>query len=316
MKRLLVIVAVLTLVSCSESDTNAPSKKISSISLIDTQLVLYIGDAHTLAATILPASASGEKLVWVSANPSVATVNSQGKITALASGTTEITVSDEQGTHESACAVTVLEENQFIYNNQIWDTHNASVFQVKTNTGSTLQLDLQANALWYNASEGAHVYRMVTGNFTLTATVSAVKRTNNAQATDCTVCLGGLMARNPSASPEDQDYVHLVSGVTPGGHGAEIKSTTNSSSVYQPTGQNQLPFTDAQISHDLKILRVGNTFTLSKKSPVDSDWVLLGEYNRPDLPAALAVGVNIYTSVNGPAVADLSVRYENIQIVQ
>lgn len=316
MKRLLVVASVLLLASCSESDTNAPSKEISSISLTDTQLVLYIGDTHTLAATILPASASGENLVWVSANPAVATVNSDGKIIALASGTTEITVSDEQGHYESACMVTVLEETQFVYNSQIWDTHNASVFQIKTNTGSTLQLDLKANALWYNTSESAHVYRMVTGNFTLTATVSAVKRTNNAQATECTVCLGGLMARNPNASPEDQDYVHLVSGVTPGGHGAEIKSTTNSNSVYQPTGQNQLPFTDAQTSHSLKIVRAGNTFTLSKKSTADSDWVLLGEYNRPDLPATLAVGVNIYTSINGPAVADLSVRYENIQIVQ
>jgi len=192
---------------------------------------------------------------------------------------------------------------QFVHGDAEWELFNEAVYSVKVNNETTVQLDLAQNALWYNESKGGGIYQSITGNFTLSATVNAVKKSNNAQAVACDVCLGGIMARNPDES-KGQNYVHLVTGFTPAGLGYETKNTVNSASDYTPTQ-------DGSSMHDLRITRSGSTFTLFKKGAADTDWVLIGTQERPDLPATLQVGLNIYTAPSG-AVADLSVIYKDI----
>jgi hypothetical protein len=65
------------------------------------------------------------------------------------------------------------------------------------------------------------------------------------------------MARNPNSTP-GENYVHLVTGVTPNGPGYETKNTTNNVSPFVASA-------DANTKHDLRIQRVGNTFTLYQK---------------------------------------------------
>ncbi|NOT74873.1 MAG: hypothetical protein HOP08_08075 [Cyclobacteriaceae bacterium] len=286
----------------------------TTIEVTPATLSLVKGVTSQLTATITPADATDKSITWSSSSNAVATVNSTGQIAAIASGTTTITAT--QGSLTSSCTVIVTDNDQIALAGAVWNLFNTNVYSIKSNNGATLQLDLARNALWFNNSEGGLIHRMVTGDFTLTATVSSVKRTNNSQEADCMVCLGGLMVRNPASTNADEDYVHLVTGITPGGRGAETKNTTNSASLYSPTGANQLPHTDGQTAHDLRIQRTGSSFTLYKKSSTDVNWVLLATYSRPDLPASVQVGLNIYTSVFGAAVADLSVVYSNISLVQ
>lgn len=186
-----------------------------------------------------------------------------------------------------------------------WDLFNASAYSVKVNNLTTLQLDLEQNALWYNESEGGAIYRLVQGDFTLSASVNAVKKSNNAQAVACDVCLGGIMARNPDDAG-GENYVHLVTGNTPAGLGYETKNTVNNVSQFTPTE-------DGQSAHDLRIVREGSSFRLYKKGQGDANWVLLTTHDRPDLPPTLQVGLNIYTAQSG-AVADLSVIYTGITL--
>lgn len=303
----------LVLLGCAK---DSPSISVTSITIAPAQVTLAPGATQQLAIAFTPPNATNQTVSWTSSDGGVATVNGTGLITAVGTGAATIVATTAEGGKSSQCNVTVADPNQVTYNGANWKLHNPDVFSIKTNNGADLQLDLERNALWYNTSEGGQMYREVEGNFVLTAHVQSVKKSNNAQATECSVCLGGLMARNPAATSADEDYVHLVSGVTPGGHGAEMKSTTNSNSVYQPTGNNQLPFTDEQLSHDLKLQRTGSVFAFYKKSPADADWVLLGTEDRPDLPSTLAVGINIYTSVTGAGVADLSVKFHQITIAQ
>jgi hypothetical protein len=198
-----------------------------------------------------------------------------------------------------------ISQNQIVHNNQTWNLFNPGVYFIKQNTSTTLQLDLIQNTLWFQASQGGLIYQSVTGNFTITATVNAVKKTDNSQAVTCDICLGGLMARNPNTT-SGENYVHIVTGVTPNGPGYETKNTTNNVSPFVASA-------DANTKHDLRIQRIGNTFTLYQKLTGASTWNVAGTFDRPDLPATLLVGINIYTAQAG-AVADLSVIYENIVI--
>lgn len=80
---------------------------ITSISLSPANTVLSIGGETTLTATIAPANAKRD-LTWTSSNPSVATVDTTGKVTALANGTTTITcASTKDGTIKSSATITV-----------------------------------------------------------------------------------------------------------------------------------------------------------------------------------------------------------------
>ncbi|MBS7217335.1 MAG: Ig-like domain-containing protein, partial [[Clostridium] spiroforme] len=81
---------------------------IESVSLNKTTLTLKTGVSETLVATINPGDTTDDTtLTWKSSNPEVATVDQEGKVTAVKEGTTTITVTTVNG-KEATCTVTVL----------------------------------------------------------------------------------------------------------------------------------------------------------------------------------------------------------------
>lgn len=90
--------------------TEIPSTVIAvtSVSLNKNSTTLTVGDEETLTATVLPNNATDKSLTWESNATSVATVNSSGKITAVAAGSATITVkSNSDNTKKATCSVTV-----------------------------------------------------------------------------------------------------------------------------------------------------------------------------------------------------------------
>ena len=86
----------------------------TSITLGEQAMTLNLGEEHTLTATVLPENTDNKTVIWSSSNPEVATVDAQGKVTALMTGTTTITATTTDGSNLSAsCAVTVVEEPVF-----------------------------------------------------------------------------------------------------------------------------------------------------------------------------------------------------------
>ena len=67
---------------------------------------MEVGDKKTLTATVWPASTGTGTLSWTSSNSSVATVDSNGKVTAVGLGTANITAS-YGGSVSATCAITV-----------------------------------------------------------------------------------------------------------------------------------------------------------------------------------------------------------------
>ena len=78
----------------------------TSVALNKTTLTLDIGRTSNLRATVYPSNAANKKCTWRSSNTSVATVDSNGKVTAKQVGTATITVKTANG-KTASCNVTV-----------------------------------------------------------------------------------------------------------------------------------------------------------------------------------------------------------------
>lgn len=81
---------------------------VKSISLDSTKCTMSIDEVYPLKATISPANADNKNVRFVSSDPSVAVVDSLGRITALSEGTaTVFAISEDNETIKTSCAVTV-----------------------------------------------------------------------------------------------------------------------------------------------------------------------------------------------------------------
>lgn len=80
---------------------------VTSVSISKTSLSLKKGDKYTLTATVLPTNASNKSVIWTSDNTSVASVTSEGVVTALNTGKAVITVKTSDGSYKAQCTVSV-----------------------------------------------------------------------------------------------------------------------------------------------------------------------------------------------------------------
>ena len=83
---------------------NNKAVSISSITISPSTLVLKEGESSSLTATVSPADATDQTIIWASSNTSIATVR-DGNVTAVAEGSATITA--KAGDKSAACEVTV-----------------------------------------------------------------------------------------------------------------------------------------------------------------------------------------------------------------
>lgn len=163
--------------SCSITVEATP---VESIFLSHTQATLRVGGSLQITATVFPDDATDLSFTWSSSNPSVATVDINGLVTALTLGTAEITATANDGSGVSAnCTITV--EATPVESIEI----NGGVDSLLV--GTTLQLsavvlpvDATFPAFTWNTSDAAVatisteglVSALTPGEVTLTATVT------------------------------------------------------------------------------------------------------------------------------------------------
>lgn len=81
---------------------------VKSISLNETSVTLAVNNPFNLYATVSPSNATNQGVTWSSSNSGVATVNANGVVTAVSSGTATITAKAADGSGAKAsCTVTV-----------------------------------------------------------------------------------------------------------------------------------------------------------------------------------------------------------------
>ncbi len=81
---------------------------VTSLSLNKTELTIEKGKSETLTATVSPSDATDKTVSWKSSNTSVATVDQNGKVTAVNAGSAVITVTTKDGSKTATCNVTVV----------------------------------------------------------------------------------------------------------------------------------------------------------------------------------------------------------------
>lgn len=87
--------------------TGTVNYKVTGVSLNKNTTTIKVGGTETLTAMVEPANATNKAVTWSSDNISVATVDANGLVTAVAEGSATITVTTEDGNKTATCTVIV-----------------------------------------------------------------------------------------------------------------------------------------------------------------------------------------------------------------
>lgn len=152
----------------------------TGIQLDRTEVTLAKGENVTLHATVLPDNATNRNVTWKSSNTKIATVDANGKVTAVAAGTARITATTADGTNLSvSCQVTVVEAwvSQIVLDKTQMelllhhtDTLHATV--LPENAAIKAVTWTSSNEQVVSVDEEGVVYAAATGTATITATAT------------------------------------------------------------------------------------------------------------------------------------------------
>ncbi len=84
-----------------------PPVSVTGVTLGPTQLVIRVGQSQALKAAVKPSNATNKKINWSSLNPKVASVDENGVVTGVKSGTTFIKVRTDDGKKSATARIIV-----------------------------------------------------------------------------------------------------------------------------------------------------------------------------------------------------------------
>lgn len=176
----------------------------TSISLTPTTENITVGETATLTATVLPEDAEDKSMTWSSDNESVATV-ADGVVTAVATGTANITAKTNDGSNLSAtCAVTVNPKTINVASVAITPTTaNLKVGDAETLTLTALPEDATDKSVtWSSDNEG--VATVVDGVVTAVAagTANITAKTNDGSNLSAT-CVVTVTSKSSGDDPSE-----------------------------------------------------------------------------------------------------------------
>ena len=129
---------------------------VKKISLSKSGLSLKVGEKKKIKATVSPNNAENKKVKWTSSNKKVATVDSQGNITALKKGTAEITaISKDTSKVKKSCKVTVKTQIELTAHEK--DLLMRSLYREAGSTGFWCQVYVCSATLNLWKSEFSHL---------------------------------------------------------------------------------------------------------------------------------------------------------------
>lgn len=191
-----------------------------------------------------------------------------------------------------------------------WTVVNGETFALEQG-GGELRMVPNRNTVWFNRDQGPGLLRLVSGDFRLSTSTRARKNSAPEQPVDTGYQFSGIIARDPASDGMlgRESYVFSVVGWRGDYMAAETKTTVGGvSTVEGPVWPNG----DA----DLRICRVGSSFKLYDRPYTGSRtataaWSLAIEYQRPDLPRELQLGLIAYTFTDA---FDLRAHFDYVSV--
>lgn len=177
---------------------------VSSVVLDKTSLSLAKGSSETLKATVLPSDATDQAVKWSSDNPSIATVDQNGRVTGVNSGDATITAS--AGDVSATCRVNVFNPVTSI-------TLNSSNLTLKVEETALLEATVlpedatDKNVTWYSSNpevaavDGGRITAVGFGQTVITAQAGALSAE----------CLVTVLIESPSGVTADYFGGEVVS---------------------------------------------------------------------------------------------------------
>lgn len=133
---------------------------VESVSLSTESEALYIGEEFTLTATVLPEDAEVKDVKWSSSDKNVATVDENGKVTAVGIGDALITVTTEDGQKTANCEIAVIYKSVPV--GAIAGEFTVADPDGTADSGDETRVYFSEGNLWYGKVNGAQA---VTFNF-------------------------------------------------------------------------------------------------------------------------------------------------------
>ncbi len=119
----------------------------TGITIATESLSLPIGDSFTLEASVQPSNATNQNIMWSSSNTHVATVSSDGIVTATGDGTATITAKTEDGSFTATCEVTVtVPVTAVVITNSMLSLHEGETFTIEASVRPTYATN--KNIIW------------------------------------------------------------------------------------------------------------------------------------------------------------------------
>lgn len=181
-------IAYLTATAADGSGVSATAKvtvgvgytTIETITLSATAADVQLGATLTLTASILPENASIQTLTWTSSDESIATVTSEGVVSALALGKTTITAAATDGSNVTAqCVITVvpvvataLELSSQSIDLMVGQSHTLTANFTPANTTNMAVTWASANTTIATVSAEGEVTALALGTVEVTATTT------------------------------------------------------------------------------------------------------------------------------------------------
>ena len=230
-----VATCTVTVTDSSEPiDPDQPDKvNVTDISLNINAMKLNINSSKQLVATINPENATNKNVYWVSTNPSVATVDNEGNVTAVGEGTAIIVVTTEDGNRTAMCTVTVTDSDNSSEDkiNVTGVSLNANSIKLNKNDRKQLIATVRPvnatnkSVYWTSSNESVATVDN-NGNVTAigkgTATITVITVDRNQMAT-CTVTVVDSNSTDPDTpngddtnndnSDSDQTITKTISGL-------------------------------------------------------------------------------------------------------
>ena len=202
----------------AESLDDSVIYKVTKVELNKTSLTLDVGNSDTLIAAITPDNATDKSVTWESSAPGVATVDTSGKVTAVAPGTATITATTEDGSKTATCVVTVTAATVPVTGVTLSQTQASLYYNRTPNTltlTATVAPDNATNQAVTWTSSNPSVAKVENGVVTAlargTAVITATAADGSGASASCTVTVRPDI---PPANPNYRITVEATQGGT------------------------------------------------------------------------------------------------------